>query len=286
MRDRSRVSFSSHKPKRQAQILKAARNGTRPGSQSGSARGRRHADVLRGRRSGRRDRALDGAGAEHAGLTLGRIVEHAGLARRHSVLAGNEIDLDAPACPAQPCRLRRPRGADLDEDPLPASAHPRIDAAFAEPIDIAQPHPAGAERLARPDHDPARRGVKPYHIKRMARGDAESTPLADGEMDDAGMCAEHAAVEVDDVAGLGRTGLEALDHVGVPARRYEADVLAVVLVGHGESEPGAKLARPRFGPVAERKPQHVELLAGGGEQEIALVALLLAGAVKRAVAAG
>ena len=38
--------------------------------------------------------------------------------------------------------------------------------------------------------------------------------------------------------------------------------------------------------LAERKAQKLELLARGAEQEIALVALLLAGAVERAAAAG
>ena len=87
----------------------------------------------------------------------------------------------------------------------------------------------------------------------MAGGDAEAAPLADGEMDDAVMRAEHAAVEIDDVAGLGGPGPQALDHLGVAAGRHEADVLAVVLVGDRERESARKLARLRLGPVAERK---------------------------------
>jgi hypothetical protein len=222
---------------------------------SGPARGGRHAGVLHGRRSCRRDRALDEAAAEHARLALGRVVEHAGLSRRHAILAGNEVDFDAPACPAEPRRLRRPRRTNLDEDVLPARAKRLVDAALAQPIDIAQPHPAGAQRLARPDHHPARRGIEPHHIQRMARGDAEPAPLADGEMDDAGMRAEHAAVEIDDVAGLGRPRLESLNDLGVAARWYEADVLAVVLVGDRECELARKLARLGLGPlvVANRK---------------------------------
>src|SRR4249919_122394 len=256
------------------------------GLQSEPARGRRHAGVLRDGCSDCGDRALDEATTEHARLAVGRIVEHAGLAWGHSVLASNEIDLDALACPAQPRRLRRPGGADLDEHLLPASAQGLIDASLAQPIHVAQPHPAGAQRRARPDYDPARRGVEPDHVKRMARRDAEPAPLADREMDDAGMRAENAAVEIDDVAGLGRARLEALDHLGVAARRHEADVLAVVLVGHRQRKLTRELARLRLGPVAERKAQQVELLASGGEQEIALVALLFAGAVERAAATG
>src|SRR5262245_6253664 len=104
-------------------------------------------------------------------------------------------------------------------------------------------------------------------------------------MDDAGMPAEQATVEVDDIAGLGRAGLEPLDHLGVTAGRHEADVLAVVLVGDREAEPARQLARLRLGPLPEREAQHLELLARGGEQEIALVALFFAGAVEGAASA-
>src|SRR5512144_3115282 len=255
------------------------------GPSSDPAGGGRHAGVVGVRRPRRRDRALDEAAAEHARLALGGIVEHARLARRHAVLAGDEIDLDALPRPAQPGRLRGPCGADLDEDLLPAGAQRVIDAALAQPIDVAQLHPACAQRCTRPDHDPARRGIEPHHIKRMARGDAEPAALTDGEMNDPGMATEYAAIEVDDIARLGGAGLEPLDHLGVAARRHEADVLAVVLGGHRELELARKLARLRLGPVAEREAQYVELLARGGEQEITLVTLRFTGTVESTTAA-
>ena len=76
-----------------------------------------------------------------------------------------------------------------------------------------------------------------------------------------------------------------LDHVGVAAAGHEADVLAVGLVGDGKPEAPRQLARLRLGALAERKAQELELLARGGEQEVALVALRLARAIKRAAAA-
>src|SRR5262249_39374524 len=124
----------------------------------------------------------------------------------------------------------------------------------------------------------------PHHVERVAGGDAEPAALADGEVDDAGMSAQQAAVEIDDVARPGRAGLEPLDHLGVAARWHEADVLAVVLVGNREAEPARQLARLRLGLVAEREAQHLELLARGGKEEIALIALLLACAIERAAA--
>ena len=98
------------------------------------------------------------------------------------------------------------------------------------------------------------------------------------------MGAEHPAVKINDLAGLGSAGLEPLDHLCVAPRGYEADVLAVVLIGDRQSEPAGKLPRLRLGLVAERKAQHPELLARGRKQKIALVALFVARAVERAAA--
>ena len=78
--------------------------------------------------------------------------------------------------------------------------HGLVDGAVAEPVDVAQPDAARAQRLARTDHDAPGGGVEPHHIQRRAGGDAETAPLADGEMNDAVMTAEHAAVEIDDFA--------------------------------------------------------------------------------------
>src|SRR5216683_4662087 len=256
----------------------------RSGLRLQAARAGQRASLARRQRRRPRHRALDEAAAEHPRLTVGRVVEHAGLPGRDAVLAGDEIDLDAAGAAAQPGRLRRPGRAHLDEDLVPAGAQRMVDAALAQPVDLAQPHPAGTQGIARPDHDAARGGIEPDHVERMAGGDAEPAPLADGEMDDAGMAAEHAAVEVDDVAGLGGPGLEPLDHLAVAAGRHETDVLAVVLVGDREVEPARQLARLRLGLVAEREAQEIELLAGRGEQEIALITVLLAGAIEAAAA--
>ena len=90
-----------------------------------------------------------------------------------------------------------------------------------------------------------RRGIEPHHVERRGARDLQAAPLADGEMDDAVVAAEHLAVEIDDVAGRRRAGLQPLDHVGVAAGRHEADVLAVVLVGDREAEAGARARASR-----------------------------------------
>ena len=94
------------------------------------------------------------------------------------------------------------------------------------------------------------------------------------------------AVQIDDVAAFRRAGLQALDDVRVMSLRHEADVLAVVLVGDGQLEFARQLARLCLCQLAERKAEQFKLLAGRAEQEIALVAILVARAEEPTAAAG
>ena len=103
--------------------------------------------------------------------------------------------------------------------------------------------PPRRQRLARADDDAPPGRIEMDDVERLAGGDADAAPLADGEMDDAGMAAEHPPVDMDDVAGLGGARLQPLDHVGIAAARHEADVLAVVLLRDGEPELARRLAR-------------------------------------------
>src|SRR4029453_13082470 len=88
----------------------------------------------------------------------------------------------------------------------------------------------------------------------------------------------------DDVAGLGGARPQPLDHLGIAAGRHEADVLAVVLVGNRQAKAAGEVPGLRLAALAKREAENVELLAGGGEQEVALVALGIARAVERASA--
>ena len=94
------------------------------------------------------------------------------------------------------------------------------------------------------------------------------------------MAAEHPAVDMDDIAGLRSARTQALDHLRIAPGGHEADILAVRLLRHRQSEVSGELARLVLLEAAEREAQKAELLARGGEQEIALVALLVGGAVK------
>jgi hypothetical protein len=73
-----------------------------------------------------------------------------------------------------------------------------------KPVDVPQDQPARIERFARADDHPPRAGIEMHHIERIAGGHADAAALADGEMDDAGMLAEHPAVNMHDLAGQRR----------------------------------------------------------------------------------
>src|ERR1041384_873515 len=75
-----------------------------------------------------RRRLLDDPAAQHARLAVGRLVEHAGLARRHAILAGDEIDLDAVRTTAEPGGTRRPGRAHSHEHLVPAGAERLLNA--------------------------------------------------------------------------------------------------------------------------------------------------------------
>jgi len=154
-------------------------------------------------------------------------------------------------------------------DPAPRAAF----LSATDPVDVAQGDPPHRQRPRAARHDALLLGVERHHVKRCGTGDLQAAPLADGEMDDAVVAAQHLAVHIDDVAGRRGAGLQSLDHVGVAAGRYKADVLAVVLVGDRKPELAGELSRLGLAEIAERKPQEIELRVGGAEQEVALVAL-------------
>ena len=156
--------------------------------------------------------------------------------------------------------------------------------AVADPVDVAQTDAGRRQRLARADDHARRPRIERDDIERLRGGDAEAAALADRVVEDAGVAAEHAAVDMDDVAGLGGARQQPLDHLAVVAGGDEADVLAVGLVGDGEAEFVRERAHLRLRQAAEREAQHRELLARRREEEIALVALGIGGAVERPAA--
>src|ERR1700712_3782501 len=214
--------------------------------------------------------ALDEPAAEHARLSAGGGVEHAGLARRHALFAGDQFDFVAAVDRAQPRRLRRTRRAHPHEH-LDAVADDAVQRTVADPVDVAQLDAVHPQRLARSHHDTAAQGIELDDVERRAGSNAQPLALADGEMNDAPMPADDFAAEIDDIAGLDRAGPEPADDVGIAPGRYEADILAVLLVGDFKLKTPRQVAHLGLAHVAERKAQIIELLARGREQEVALV---------------
>ena len=95
-----------------------------------------------------------------------------------------------------------------------------------------------------------------------------------------GMAAEHAAVFMDDVAGAVGLWPQALDRRRVVAGRDKADVLAVGLVGNGEAKASGGGAGVGLMHVAQREPQHGQLLRRCRKQKVALVAGGIGGGMK------
>src|SRR5699024_5561798 len=104
--------------------------------------------------------------------------------------------------------------------------------------------------------------------------------LADGVAGDAFVAAEDAAVEMDDVAGLGALRAQAVDDRGVAAFGDETDVLTVWLFGDGEDHGGGDAAHDGLFQAPQREAQEIELGRGRGEQEVALVARGIDGAAQ------
>ena len=151
---------------------------------------------------------------------------------------------------------------------------------IAQPVDVAQGEDVDGEVRAGTDHDLVAGGIEADHEQRLGGGDPEAAALADREMHDAVVTAEHAAIDVHDIAGLDGAGPQLLDHVGIAAAGHEADVLAVRLRRHRQRQRRRLPPDLGLGKRAQGKPQPLELSPRRREQEIALVAVGIGGAVQ------
>ncbi len=151
---------------------------------------------------------------------------------------------------------------------------------LAQPVDFLQRTPRDQQSLARAHDHPAAVGVDLHHEQRIAHRHVQPPTLSDGIAGDPFVAAQHPAVQMDDVPRLGALRAQAIDHGGVSPLGDEADVLAVGLLGDGQTQFGRRAADLALGQVTEREAQIVQLLGRGGEQEIALVARRIGGAAQ------
>src|SRR6202521_3274544 len=226
-------------------------------------------------------RCGDEAAAQHPRARVERLVKDASLARRDAALSFDELDL---AGRQEQRRRGRPGRAHAGGDRKSGSWRIR-QLSIADPVHLAKLDARSGERRARADDNSGARRIEGHHVERLGRGDAEAPALPDRVVNNAGVTAEEAAVEMDNVAGNRRAGDQALDHLAIVARWNEADVLAVGFFGVDEPIAAREFPHLRLRHPSERKTQPHELLPGGCKQKIALVAVRVSGAIDRPPAA-
>src|SRR5690606_36843263 len=121
-----------------------------------------------------------------------RIVEHGGLAGGYALFRRGDFDVLAGA-DAQLRRCGRACGAHAHED-IAAVVFVLAGRRFADPVDLLQRNAGNAERFPRPDDDALMRSVELHDEERLARSDAQAAALTDGEVDDAVVRPNDAAV--------------------------------------------------------------------------------------------
>jgi hypothetical protein len=100
-------------------------------------------------------------------------------------------------------------------------------------------------------------GLDPHHVERLGlAADLQPAALADGEVDDPRMLAEHPPAKVDDLARRLGLGPQPLDQPGIVAVGHEADVLAVGLGRDDQPGLGGAIARTSAlgsSPIGKRR---------------------------------
>ena len=124
---------------------------------------------------------------------------------------------------------------------------------------------------------------QPDDEARRPSGQAEAATLPDREILDAIVLGQHIAGVVNDVAGIFIGALP--DELAIVAGGYEADVLAVGLVGVGEAGVGSQLANVRLGIMTNRHQGGHQLILTHPEQHVGLV-FVGVGSAKQRPAAG
>src|SRR5215470_13222461 len=219
---------------------------------------------------------LDPTAAQHARAIARVRVEDAGLTGGDAVFAVLQQHSGSVGRRKKCRRLQRRRGAYADGNGHSPRGYRRI----CKPVHVPKGDLVRMQALARSDHNLPLCGIEAHDEEGLRARDAKPAALADRVVDDAGVSAEHAPVDMHDLARLRGAGLEALDYARVAPARHEADVLTIGLVGHRQAEAARQVAYFGLAVAAEGEAQPLKLRARGCEQEVALVALRVAGTVE------
>lgn len=206
-------------------------------------------------------------------------VEHAGLARSHSIFSLMQQHGHSPVLREKCGRLRLLAGANAHVEANSPFLHV-LARAVAEPVHVFKHDQPGVQDAARTDDDLVPVRIQANNVQRIASRKLQTPALADGEIEDAAVPAEHAAIDMDDVASLGSVRPQALHDVGIAACGNKADILAVGLFCNRQSKLTGESTNVGLLQMTQGEPQEAELLAGRGKEKVALVALGIGGAVK------
>src|SRR5690606_26966464 len=228
--------------------------------------------------------ALDEASAENAGVVAVVGIEYAGLAWSY---AGLSLGQSHPGCRVamlQRGGARGPRRAHLGEN-LHSARGDCGTRRLAQPVHVPQIDLVRFKCLARTHHYPGMLRIEVDYVKRLSRSHADAPALTNRVAQYSFVTAQHAAIYMHDVAGIGRRRPQLGDDVGISALWHEADVLAVMLFRHCQAHLRRNGPHARLWQVAERKAQVVDLFLRGREQEVTLIAISIDWPVKRPVGA-
>src|SRR6266704_560658 len=212
-------------------------------------------------------RASEGLHDEAAAEDRLALVQHHGLARGHGTLRLPEEDPEAIVVERLHARLGTGVRRANPGDRLEGRSRRRD----RDPVGAGREEGRAVLLPLFPDHDAVAGGVEGDDVEAPGGRQAEPLPLTDRVAGEAGMPADDAAGTVDDLPRHARIPRLPADELGVPTVRYEADVLALRLVGVREAAGRGQRPHRALGELADREDRPRQLLLRQAEQEIRLV---------------
>src|SRR5262245_18480976 len=107
---------------------------------------------------------------------------------------------------------------------------------LAKPVDVLERDAPLHQYAARSHDDSPFTGLDSYHIEWLASRHLQPAPLAHREIDNAIVPAKDAPIYMHDFASFRGLGPEAQDHILITSTGHEADILAVRLLSHRQTE--------------------------------------------------
>lgn len=193
------------------------------------------------------------------------------LSWRDTVARFVEIDLQAIVRQSHRCRRRRvavvaylclaaKRFADRTDRRL-----------CCVPVAIGSRQRSASKVVARSNHYAMGIGLDPHDKGPFSQGHAESAALSDRETFNSGMLPQHFSFHRDDLAARIDIGASGADEFIVLTTRHEANLLAIALFGHSETNFMSQLADLRLVVVADRQQHARQQFFFDSKQDVRLI---------------